>query len=74
VIRPSEFSVTTIAPAATSDARYLGNQGDIEVRRAPARPLIATFNLAGFKPGGFLIGLTDNRGPIVGNVGLTRRF
>jgi hypothetical protein len=66
--------VTMIDPAGTSDARDLGNQSDIEVRRAPARPLIATFNLAGSKPGGFFNGLTHNRRPVVGNAGLTYRI
>jgi hypothetical protein len=63
-----------IDPAGTSHARYLGNQGDIEVRWAPVRHFIAAFNLAGFKPGGFFNELTDNQGPIVGNAGLTYRF
>jgi hypothetical protein len=56
-----------IDPAGSSHARYLGHQGDLEIRWAPARHLIAAFNLAGFRPGGFFNGLTDNRGPIVGN-------
>jgi hypothetical protein len=36
--------------------------------------MIAAFNLAGFDPGGFFIGLPNNRGPIVGNAGLAYRF
>jgi hypothetical protein len=63
-----------IDPAGSSQARYLGNQGDIEVRWAPASHFIAAFNFVGFKPGGFFTGLTYNRGPIVGNAGLTYRF
>jgi hypothetical protein len=66
--------MTAIDPAGTSHARYLGNQGDIEVHWAPARQLIAAFNLAGFKPGGFFNWLTDERRPTVGNAGLTYRF
>ncbi len=63
-----------IDPAGSSHARFLGNQGDVEIRWAPARHLIAALNLAGFKPGGFFNNLADNRGPIAGNAGLTYRF
>jgi hypothetical protein len=54
-------------PAGTSRARYLGNQGDLEIRWA--RPhLILAFNLAGFKTGAFFNDLTNNRSPITANV------
>ena len=40
-------------PANSSTAKYLGKQGDMEIRWSPAPHLIAAFNLAGFQPGGF---------------------
>jgi hypothetical protein len=42
-----------IDPAGTSHARYLGNQGDLEIRWAPKPHIIVAFNLAGFEPGTF---------------------
>jgi len=66
--------VTTIDREGTGEACCLDNQSDIEDPRALARPLIAAFDVAGFEPGGFSNGLTDNRRPIAGNVGLTYRF
>jgi hypothetical protein len=63
-----------IDPAGTSRARYLGNQGDVEVRWAPGSHVIMAFNGGGFKPGPFFKNASDNRGPIVANLGLTYRF
>jgi hypothetical protein len=63
-----------IDPAGTSHARYLGNQGDLEIRWAPKPHIILAFNLAGFKPGTFFKTVTYNRAPIEGNVGFTYRF
>jgi hypothetical protein len=42
-----------IDPAGASRARYLGNQGDLEIRWAPVRHIIIAFNFAGFTPGTF---------------------
>ncbi len=42
-----------IDPDGTSHARYLGNQGDLEIRWAPRQHIILAFNLAGFEPGTF---------------------
>jgi hypothetical protein len=63
-----------IDPAGTSDARYLGNQGDLEIRWAPVRHTIIAFNLAGFEPKTFFNTVTYNGAPIEGNVGFTYRF
>jgi hypothetical protein len=63
-----------IDPASSSTARYLGNQGDMEIRWSPAHHVIVAFNLAGFHPGSFFNQVSNNRPPIVANVGLTYRF
>jgi hypothetical protein len=63
-----------IDPASASHARYLGDQGDLEIRWAPVRHVILAFNLAGFRPGTFFNTLTYNAAPIEGNVGFTYRF
>ena len=63
-----------IDPASTSRARYLGNQGDLEIRWAPVRHVTLAFNRAGFKPGTFFNILTYNAAPIEGNVGFTYPF
>jgi hypothetical protein len=61
-------------PASSSGARYLGAQGDMEIRWSPARHFIAAFNLAGFQPGSFFDHVANNRPPIAANAGLTFRF
>ena len=61
-------------PASNSSARYLGDQGDMEIRWSPAPHFIAAFNLAGFQPGGFFDHVANNRPPIAANAGLTFRF
>jgi hypothetical protein len=63
-----------IDPAGASHSRYLGNQGDLEIRWAPMPHVILAFNLAGFNPETFFNTLTSNAGPIFGNVGFTYRF
>ena len=63
-----------IDPADASRARYLGNQGDLEIRWAPARHIIVAFNFAGFKPGTFFKTVTYNAAPLAANVGVTYRF
>jgi hypothetical protein len=63
-----------IDPASASHARYLGNQGDLEIRWAPARHVIIAFNFAGFMPGTFFNTVTYNAAPIAANVGFTFRF
>jgi hypothetical protein len=67
-------SEALIDPANASHARYLGNQGDLEIRWAPAPHIIIAFNLAGFKPGSFFNTVPYNAGPIAANVGFTYRF
>jgi hypothetical protein len=63
-----------IDAAGASQARYLGNQGDLEIRWAPARHTIIAFNFAGFEPGTFFKSLPYHAGPIGANVGFTYRF
>jgi hypothetical protein len=63
-----------IDPAGASHARYLGDQGDLEIRWAPEQHIILAFNLAGFEPGTFFKTETYNASPIEGNVGFTYRF
>jgi Alginate export len=63
-----------IDAASASHARYLGNQGDVEIRWAPVRHVIIAFNFAGFKPGTFFNTLTYNSGPVAANIGFTYRF
>jgi Alginate export len=56
-----------------SHFRYLGNQGDLEIRWAPAPHVITitAFNFAGFKPGSFFKTTAYNAGPIAANAGFT---
>jgi hypothetical protein len=61
-------------PANSSIAKYLGKQGDMEIRWSPAPHFIAAFNLAGFQPGAFFDHVVNNRPPIAANAGLTFRF
>ena len=63
-----------IDPASASRARYLGNQGDLEIRWSPIAHVILAFNLAGLEPGTFFRTLTYNAAPIDGNAGFTYRF
>jgi hypothetical protein len=61
-------------PADTSRTRYLGNQGDLEIRWAPVRHTIVALNLAGFQPTTFFKTAPYNAAPVAGNVGFTFRF
>ena len=63
-----------IDPADASHARYLGNQGDFEIRWGPERHIIIAFNFACFEPGTFFNKLTYNAAPIAANIGFTYRF
>jgi hypothetical protein len=63
-----------IDPAGASHARYLGNQGDLEIRWAPVQHTIIAFNFAGFEPGTFFNKLIYHASPIAANVGFTFRF
>jgi len=67
-------SEALIDPAGASHARYLGNQGDLEIRWAPVRHIIIAFNFAGFNPGTFFNTVTYNAAPVAANVGFTFRF
>lgn len=63
-----------IDPAGTSHARYLGYQGDLEIRWAPVRHTIIAFNVAGFQPKTFFKTVTYNAAPVAANIGFTYRF
>lgn len=60
--------------AGASQARYLGNQGDLEIRWDPVRHIIIAFNFAGINPGSSFKALAYHGGPIAANLGLTFRF
>jgi Alginate export len=61
-------------PAGTNHARFLGSQGDMELRWAPAAHIVAALNVAGFQPGGFLAHASSRKPPITANLGVTYRF
>jgi hypothetical protein len=63
-----------IASANTSTKRYLGDQGDMEIRWSPAPHFIAAFNLMGLQPGGVFDRIANNRTPIAASTGFTFRF
>ncbi len=63
-----------IDPAGASHARYLGNQGDLEIRWAPVEHTIIAFNFAGFEPGTLFNTLVYKAAPIAANLGFTFRF
>jgi hypothetical protein len=63
-----------IDPAGSSHARYLGYQGDMEIRWAPARHIIIAFSVAGLKTGAFFKTATYNSSPIAADAGFTFRF
>ena len=67
-------SGTLIDPADSSHARYLGNQGDLEIHWAPLAHVIIAFNIAGFEPGAFFKTVTYNAATVDGNVGFTYHF
>jgi hypothetical protein len=61
-------------PAGASHARYLGTQGDLEIRWAPMPHTIVAFNLAGFQPGALFKTVTYNAAPIEADAGFTYLF
>jgi hypothetical protein len=63
-----------IDPASASRARYLGHQGDAEVRWAPAPHVLIACNVAGFSPGSFFETAAYRRAPFAVNVGVTFRL
>jgi hypothetical protein len=67
-------SGAVIDPADASHARYLGAQGDLEIRWAPMPHTIVAFNFAGFQPGAFFKTVAYNSAPIEADVGFTYRF
>jgi hypothetical protein len=67
-------SAAPIAPASASRARYLGHQGDAEIRWAPLPHMIVAFNVESFTPGSFFAALPNHRAPFAVNVGVTFRL
>jgi hypothetical protein len=63
-----------IDPANSNHQRFLGYQGDMELRWAPARHFVTALNIAGFQPSGFLTQFPNHRSPIYTNLGITYRF
>jgi hypothetical protein len=57
-----------------SRGRYLGSQGDLEIRWAPVQHVILAFDFAGFRTGGFFETATCHSNPIAANAGFTFRF
>ena len=62
------------APANASGVRFLGDQGDMEIRWPPVSLMVTALNVAGFQPRGFLTQFPDHRTPVVVNLGVTYRF
>ena len=48
-------SAALVDPSNGSRVRYLGNQGDIEIRWSPAKHIVTAWNVAGFTPLDFLL-------------------
>ena len=67
-------SEALIDPVDASHARYLGNQGDLEIRWAPRTHTTIAFNFAGFRPGTFFKTVAYNASPIEADIGFTFRF
>jgi hypothetical protein len=63
-----------IDPGSASKSRYLGSQGDLEIRWAPRSHIIIAFNFAGFRPGAFFKNVAYNVSPIEADAGFTFRF
>jgi hypothetical protein len=63
-----------VDPSNESRVRYLGSQGDMEIRWSPVKHVVVAWNLMGFRPSGFLTQFPNHRPPIAANVGLTYRF
>lgn len=61
-------------PAGATSARYLGHQGDAEIRWAPAPHVLVAGNVAGFSPGPFFRTADAHRAPFAVNVGVTFRL
>lgn len=61
-------------PANGSGTRFLGDQGDMEIRWSPVSHIVAALNVAGFQPRGFLTQFPEHRPPIFTNLGITYRF
>ena len=67
-------STALIDSSNGSRVRYLGDQGDMEIRWSPAKHIVTAWNLMGFRPSGFLTQFPNHRPPIGANVGITYRF
>ncbi|MFT4111346.1 alginate export family protein [Silvibacterium sp.] len=67
-------SEALLAPSSANHARFLGSQGDMELRWSPVAHIVTAFNVAGFAPSGFLNTTPHHRSPITANLGVTYRF
>ena len=68
------FQNVQLRPANLSDARYIGNQPNLEIRWAISEHFLAALNLAGFITGTFLEQSPPSKAIVFVNVGLTYRF
>jgi hypothetical protein len=73
-VRSAFGSGTLIDPGSASHARYLGNQGDIEICWAPRTHTVIAFNFAGFRPGTVFKTVTYSASPVEADLGFTFRF
>jgi hypothetical protein len=67
-------SAMLIDPAGPNHASYLGHQGDVEIRWAPAPHVLIAYNVSGFSPGTFFETVAYHRSPFAVNVGVTFRL
>jgi hypothetical protein len=63
-----------LRPANLSNARYVGNQPNPEIRWAISEHFLAALNLAGFLTGTFLQQSSPSKDIAFVNIGLTYRF
>jgi hypothetical protein len=68
------FENMPLRPANLSNARYVGNQPNLEIRWAISEHFLAALNLAGSNAGTFLQQSPPSKGILFVNIGLTYRF
>jgi hypothetical protein len=68
------FENVPLRPANPSNARYVGNQPNLEIRWAISEHFLAALNLAGFLTGTFLQQSPPSKDIAFVNIGLTYRF
>ncbi len=60
--------------ATSSSRRYLGDQGDLELRWAPVNHTIISLSFLGFQTGSFFAAQPKKASPVAANLGFTFRF